>query len=74
MRKLRYRCVGEHAYEVLSQNGPRKPWVVLGTVQRFGRLPSMRSWRALLAGDGEFGWMPKRNTRTAARQDLLNRS
>jgi hypothetical protein len=34
----------------------------------------MQGWRALLAGGGPFGWMPKRRTRDAARQDLLNRS
>jgi hypothetical protein len=72
--KLRYHRIGENTYEVLRQNSPRKPWVRLGTVRRTGRLPSMQGWCALLEGDGEFGWMPKRRTRDAARQDLLGRS
>lgn len=72
--KLRYRRIAEHTYEVLRQNKPRGPWIVLGVVQRTGRLPSMQGWCGRLEGDGAFAWMPKRRTRDAARQDLLNRS
>jgi hypothetical protein len=72
--KTRYRCIGDHRYEVLRQVRPGEPWILLGIVQRSGSLPSMQGWRALLAGGGPFGWMPKRRTRDAARQDLLNRS
>lgn len=44
--KLTHRVIGDHAYEVLVQARPRAPKVPIGTVKRFGRLPSMQSWRA----------------------------
>jgi hypothetical protein len=72
--KTRYRCIGDHRYEVLRQVRPGEPWILLGIVQRSGSLPSMQGWRALLAGDSPFGWMPKRRTRKLAAADLEARS
>jgi len=70
--KIRCTRIAEHTYEVYRQNEPRKPWVLLGVVQRYGRLPSMQSWRALLVNDGQ--WSPSRGTRKAAIKDLEGRS
>lgn len=70
--KLRYSRIGPSTYEVLRQNKPREPWIVLGVVQRFGSLPSMQYWKALLVGDGK--WSPSRDTRDKARADLIGRS
>jgi hypothetical protein len=71
---MKTRCtkIAEHAYEVYGQNGPRKPWVLLGVVQRYGRLPSMQSWRALLVNNHK--WSPSRGTRKDAIKDLVNRA
>lgn len=50
--KLSRRVIGDHAYEVLIQARPRAGKVPIGTVKRFGSLPSMRSWRACGYWDG----------------------
>jgi hypothetical protein len=70
--KLRYRAVpGGHVYEyeVLVQRRPRGPQHSIGTVQRFGSLPSMRGWKARPEGGGE--WTRKRQARADAAADLF---
>lgn len=46
--KLTHRTISatDHEYEVLVQARPRVRKEPIGTVKRFGRLPSMQSWRA----------------------------
>jgi hypothetical protein len=67
--ETRYRRTGPNTYEVDAVTGN----VILGTVKRFGSLPSMRHWRARRwAGRVDRGeWGPPRQTRDKARNDLL---
>jgi hypothetical protein len=75
--KTSYRATGPHTYEVSATwttpgARPSAPlisnWQLLGTVKRFGSLPSMRHWRAQpLKGE----WGPPRRTRKLACADLL---
>jgi hypothetical protein len=70
--KLRYRAVPGgrvHEYEVLIQRRPRGPQFSLGTVARFGSLPSMRGWLAQPEG-GEWT-RPRRQARADAAADLV---
>jgi hypothetical protein len=68
-----YRQIAAHTYEVCTQEttGVLTTWRLLGTVQRFGSLPSMQSWRARPYGGS---WGPPRRTRNKARNDLIGES
>lgn len=42
--KLSYRTTGDHEYELRVQARPRGRIVPIGTVKRYGSLPSMQRW------------------------------
>lgn len=70
--KVRHRTIDAATcrYQVLVQESPGQPWRVLGVVQRFGSLPSLRGWKAL--GDAAGAeWTRKRQTRGEASADMV---
>lgn len=72
--KVRHRTVDAPScrYQVLVQEAPRAPWRVLGQVQRFGSLPSMRGWAAKRDADGAAWSTPLRLTRGDASQAMVD--
>ena len=67
--KLSYRTTGNHQYELSIQVRPRARKVPVGTIQRYGSLPSCQSWRGLGNWAGAT-WTRSRASRSAASAEL----